>query len=1246
MNIENKKIEFANSIEEIAKIERELNEQLINAGWDSVKRVLSDMYKEPSHFIFELLQNAENVLANEVNIYLYDDRLVFTHNGVPFSLNDIKRICQAGNINEEDTKGKFGIGFKSVYKITKAPFIYSLNDQNPSFKIEDYNVPIRVVPDKTFNLGTKFVLFFDADENTNRTYKIVKDGLDLLNEDAIMFSDNIKKITLSIDDKMSNTIFMKSNSFDISKENSFSKLTIVNKQKDLNYLLFQKDITFFDAYKKKEVTRKISIAYPDPKFDIEDSLLRSTKLSVLFPTEVDTGLRFKIDAPFNTSYTREQVSFANNDFNQMILNKTLELYEYSILSLKKHNLFNIDLIYYLAISPKLYYYDSIYTNFYNKTIDIFNNNELLLSNDGMYIKSSIALLCHDNKMFMELLSEKDLKSLFDGRYKWIDATGIRKARDDELRKFLTDNLKIIDVEFNRINSRLTEQFFDDKDDQWLMKFYDICLLNVTNIMNNPKPIIRNINNKMKIPLSRKLPNVFLPSKFVRTNEKAIKKVFLDDETSMSFFKKLGIKEASAIDAIKEEWIPLLKSLSDDRELNDTIEEIFRIIYSCPTEQKDSIIGELGNIDFFPCKSLKDNALYFSKPKEIYANTSFLREVLTGTDAKLVIEEIQRNIDNNSWLKEIMEKLKINSTLKIIERNIKYYHALPKKVVERVKSEYSDYEISTQKSHSFKECEIEFLDSILSNLSQNCIKFFWDFLNHIPLQYFTSSYAIFFKYCNEVARGTFTPLFIEKLNEARWVLINGEKLRISEITKNDFRSYFTFDNNELERQLNFIIDEDTSNLSEVTKEKVELTKDRSPEELRQALKLLDDKIEQERLALLKEEYLIHILVEKMNIQLTDIEIGKINSFDFSNFNASSNQIVIFEILKNAGKSVRVFNSISDLKFDSRKYFEMLMKRQLALNEKKWVSSAFKRYKEEGVMSNKLKFSEDMITYQQFDFDLTPLIENLDINFDYSAHYETINFLRFNDEDPEINVAEEYNKNLKIFMELLTKENINNLSLSAMLNYPSQKSLMYLGEFDELLKRYKSFITEKDDGEKIEIPNLDNVTLSNVKTSSVYVREGNSDSTGTKIDIQKAGSSKSITGITAETIIFKFLSERVPGIIQVEWDSENADSSVNPNGRAGLGYDIKYKRDGITYYVEVKGTKNYTDKLMLNFSKNEIKFAKRHQDVYQIMICNGAISSNPKIQIIENIFDKYDFAKRIEGDGFIALPSGYEIYLEIK
>ena len=100
-------------------------------GFDEgIKRLLTDLYPDNAHFIYELLQNAEDAGASSVKFILNDDRLEFSHDGGRlFSIKDVESITSIGNSTKRDDPtsiGKFGVGFKAVFAYTNTPQVHSI----------------------------------------------------------------------------------------------------------------------------------------------------------------------------------------------------------------------------------------------------------------------------------------------------------------------------------------------------------------------------------------------------------------------------------------------------------------------------------------------------------------------------------------------------------------------------------------------------------------------------------------------------------------------------------------------------------------------------------------------------------------------------------------------------------------------------------------------------------------------------------------------------------------------------------------------------------------------------------------------------------------------------------------------------------------------------------------------------------------------------------------------------------------
>lgn len=89
-----------------------------------------DYYDDNTHFVDELIQNADDSGSSCLVLQLDSDALTVWNNGDPFNKNDVRGICSIGLSDKDLTSiGTFGIGFKSVYNYTDLPEIYSEDER-------------------------------------------------------------------------------------------------------------------------------------------------------------------------------------------------------------------------------------------------------------------------------------------------------------------------------------------------------------------------------------------------------------------------------------------------------------------------------------------------------------------------------------------------------------------------------------------------------------------------------------------------------------------------------------------------------------------------------------------------------------------------------------------------------------------------------------------------------------------------------------------------------------------------------------------------------------------------------------------------------------------------------------------------------------------------------------------------------------------------------------------------------------
>jgi hypothetical protein len=168
---------------------------------DGLKRFLSELYPDNAHFIYELLQNAEDALATTVEFTLQADRLTVSHDGKqPFSIADIDSITSIGQSTKKDDPtqiGKFGVGFKAVFAYTTRPEVRS---GAHSFAIEDLFVPT-AIDGTTKPNQTVFTFPFDREDKPVETARSeVERGLSNLDDKTLLFLNHISTITYELPD--------------------------------------------------------------------------------------------------------------------------------------------------------------------------------------------------------------------------------------------------------------------------------------------------------------------------------------------------------------------------------------------------------------------------------------------------------------------------------------------------------------------------------------------------------------------------------------------------------------------------------------------------------------------------------------------------------------------------------------------------------------------------------------------------------------------------------------------------------------------------------------------------------------------------------------------------------------------------------------------------------------------------------------------------------------------------------------
>ncbi|MBL57218.1 MAG: hypothetical protein CMP61_08525 [Flavobacteriales bacterium] len=363
-----------------------------------LRNLLTELYPDNAHFIYELLQNAEDTNATNVKFVLEEDKLTFIHNGSRlFIEDDIVAITNIGVGTKKDdvnTIGKFGVGFKAVFAYTELPKVYS-GEYN--FEIRNLYIPQEIPAIKKDDSETVFVFPFNNNNKPrDKAYKEVNDSLSNINRTTLLFLNSISEIEIKISDE----------SYKINKHtdrgSKVTKIRNTRLNKETKFLVFNKHLP-------KEDKLYVSIAFRLTKKG-NITIDNEAKVSIFFPAEKETSnLKFHIHAPFASTVARDSITNRdeNNELIELIADLLCEATEW----IKNNGFLDDNFIGCLPID------DDNLSDFYKpiqtKIIDLFNTEPFLLCLNDEYHPAKDCW--QSTNRLKSIVSTSDLKTLLKGK---------------------------------------------------------------------------------------------------------------------------------------------------------------------------------------------------------------------------------------------------------------------------------------------------------------------------------------------------------------------------------------------------------------------------------------------------------------------------------------------------------------------------------------------------------------------------------------------------------------------------------------------------------------------------------------------------------------------------------------------------------------------------------------------------------------------------------------------------------------
>ena len=473
-------------IAEVRARRQKLAHVLEDEEYSGIREIVEELYPDQAHFLFELLQNAEDTRATEASFVLRADSLAFEHNGRPFNKADVEGITNIGKGTkkaDEDTIGRFGVGFKAVFAYSETPKVYS---PTFSFSIENLVLPQEIEPAADLGDKTRFVFPLNSrKKDADRAYNEISEGLTQLGETSLLFLSHLESVNWEIEGKASGQIMRLQHSdhhIEILRQDSSGPTS------SMHLLRFEETVEDLP-------NQRVAAAYPlkfqggQTTFDPGKPLAKQMRIApadigqvaVFFPAEKETsGLRYHLHAPFVPELSRASVK--ETSANTPLFEQLARLSASSLYAIRDLGLLNAEA---LGILPNKQ--DSIpkrYEAIRAAVIVELNNNDLTPTQDRGHAPANT--LFQSKASIKEVLSSEDLGVLTDqATPRWAASAPQKNSNADRMLSSLAIRDWDLENLVSAINRKAGPYCWDpairarfqtwltSKSDEWLQQFYSL-----------------------------------------------------------------------------------------------------------------------------------------------------------------------------------------------------------------------------------------------------------------------------------------------------------------------------------------------------------------------------------------------------------------------------------------------------------------------------------------------------------------------------------------------------------------------------------------------------------------------------------------------------------------------------------------------------------------------------------------------------------------------------------------------------
>lgn len=610
--------------------------------------LLADRYDDRTHFIFELLQNAEDALGKRGEAWRGPRRLTFrlspgmlklSHFGRPFDEGDVRGVCGiAQSTKDEFSIGRFGIGFKSVYTFTDRPEIHSGEED---FAVENYVLPRRAAPADRAADETQILLPLKPDDPTAQ--QEIEGGLKRLGPGALLFLRHIDEINWSVSGSISGTYLRSS---PIALGSNVQRITVIGQESgqpevDQTWLVFHRTVP---APGKTQAAGRVEVAFSLQSIDGKPDRwsvvpIATSPLVVFFPTAVETNLGFLVQGPYRTTPSRDNVP-RHDAWNRHLVDQTALLLVEAMRWLRDHEMLDVSSLNCLPLDRSKFADGSMFESLFAETRAALLREPLLPRFGGGYVAASGSKLARTQEL-RQLFSPQQVAQLFGvDEAAWL-AGDITQDRAPEVRQYVMRELAVTEVTPETLAPRLSQAFLEAQSDSWIESLYHFLSgLPALRRRLDSIPLVRLADGSHVVASVNGEPQAFLPSS-IETGFPTVRKAVCAAPEARALLIAMGITEPDLVDDVVLNVLQKYRGEIVDVDDDQYAKDIDRILTAFNTDsktQREKLLAALRSTAFVMAVESKDGTECVARPSEVYIAADKLKRLFAGVPGITLVDD--------------------------------------------------------------------------------------------------------------------------------------------------------------------------------------------------------------------------------------------------------------------------------------------------------------------------------------------------------------------------------------------------------------------------------------------------------------------------------------------------------------------------------------------------------------------------------------------------------------------------------